>query len=98
MHDHSKATHLTGASLAVSSSTTEKALDSLNTLSVIRTHLTPPEAAAYLRTTRHVLANWRSRGVGPRYAKLGSKVLYRLTDLEKYVAERIIETVESVGA
>ncbi|MBD3915898.1 helix-turn-helix domain-containing protein [Nocardioides hwasunensis] len=59
--------------------------------------LSPDEAAEYLLTTRGVLSNWRYKGVGPRFVRLNSKIVYRLSDLEEYVSERIVETVDSVG-
>lgn len=61
------------------------------------THLNPHDAAGYLLTTHKVLANWRSLGTGPRYVKIGSKVFYRLVDLESFVSERLVETADSVG-
>lgn len=32
------------------------------------------------------LATWRSRGFGPKYMKLGGRVLYTLTAVEEYEA------------
>ena len=47
-------------------------------------NLTPSEAAARLRTTIGTLSNWRVRGEGPRYIKLGRKVLYPLAEIEAF--------------
>lgn len=48
--------------------------------------LTSEEAAAFIALTPGTLANWRSRGIGPKYAKPSPKrVLYRDTDLEAWV-------------
>ena len=52
-------------------------------------YLTPLEVAARLRTSRGVLANWRSQGRGPAYLKLEGSILYRLSDLEAWEAERL---------
>jgi len=35
------------------------------------------------------LEQWRWRGVGPRYLKLGGRVVYRLDDVEAYEAENL---------
>ncbi len=37
------------------------------------------------------LANLASEGKGPKYRKLGKKVLYRVEDFEKWVKENSIE-------
>jgi len=42
-------------------------------------------AARYLALHVGTLANWRVRGVGPRYWKIGTKVIYKLTDLDAFV-------------
>ena len=47
-------------------------------------HLLPAEAAARLRATTGTLANWRVKGCGPRFIKLGRKVLYPLAELEAW--------------
>ena len=49
------------------------------------------EAAQYLDRPVGTLANWRSKGIGPRFVKLDRRVGYRLCDLEKFVESRIIE-------
>jgi hypothetical protein len=33
----------------------------------------------------HTLRDWRKRGKGPRFVKVGSSVRYRLTDIEEFV-------------
>lgn len=50
--------------------------------------LTLPEAAEYLRHPVGTLRDWRLRGVGPRSAKIGSRVFYRRSDLDSFIAER----------
>ena len=45
-------------------------------------------AAAYLGgLSAHTLRNWRTRGVGPRYLRLGDRVVYRIADLDAYLDE-----------
>ncbi len=53
-----------------------------------RRFLTEPEAAAYLRVSRSFLAKKRcTGGGGPRFTKLGRRVVYDLGDLDEF-AER----------
>ncbi len=41
-------------------------------------------------------AQWRVRGVGPRYVKLGRKVRYRLEEIEEYERKHLVRsTAES---
>ena len=48
--------------------------------------LTAPEAAQYLRVKADTLANWRSRGQGPSFCKLGDgRIVYRFEDLKVFV-------------
>lgn len=50
-----------------------------------RKKLRAPEAAAYLGSTVSTLAKWRMHGTGPRYQKLGGRiVVYDLADLEAF--------------
>jgi hypothetical protein len=43
------------------------------------------------------LERWRWLGVGPRYLKIGGRVVYRLEDIEAYEAERMRDsTAETV--
>ena len=46
---------------------------------------TPGEVATYLRTTEARLAQMRYQGTGPKYVKVGRRVLYRWTDIENYL-------------
>jgi len=50
--------------------------------------LTTPEAAAYLRLSPRTLENWRVRGGGPRFRKLGDRVLYDQGELDRWQAAR----------
>lgn len=43
------------------------------------------EAAAYLRLPANTLQFWRSQGRGPRWAKLGRRVVYARQDLDHFV-------------
>lgn len=41
--------------------------------------------------TRQTLSNWRSQGRGPAFIKVGSKVLYRGSDLLKWLEANRVE-------
>lgn len=50
-------------------------------------------AAAYIGVARKTLSNWRALGEGPRYARLGksgSRIVYRVSDLDQFLAEHMI--------
>jgi len=49
--------------------------------------LTPKEVAAEYRIAVNTLANWRAKGIGPRYEKFGKRaVRYRRADLERFIS------------
>lgn len=58
---------------------------------VIRTEgrqlLTPEEAAEFLGKPVGTIRNWRSRGCGPRFVKIGAAVRYRVDALEKFLKD-----------
>lgn len=47
-------------------------------------HLTTHETASRLRVRVTTLANWRVRGDGPRFIKMGRKVLYPMVEIEAF--------------
>lgn len=49
-------------------------------------NLTPKETAARLRVTIGTLSNWRVQGNGPRFIKVGRKVLYPVASVAAYEA------------
>jgi predicted DNA-binding transcriptional regulator AlpA len=51
--------------------------------------LTQTEAAEYLRLSPRSLERWRVEGIGPRYSKLGKRIVYLARDLEQWVADRV---------
>lgn len=50
--------------------------------------LSPKKAAIYLDTTEGTLNQWRVRREGPPFLKIGSKVLYRVSALDKYLEDQ----------
>ena len=47
--------------------------------------LTPAQAGEYLRTNPRTLANWRVRGAGPAYCRVGRRPFYRLEELDAFI-------------
>ena len=60
----------------------------------------PEEAAAYLRLKRATLAWYRCHGGGPRYVRVGPKLIrYRMGDLREYAkGQPMSEGVRKVAA
>jgi len=58
------------------------------------------EAAKFIGFSVDTLTNWRSRGIGPTYCKIGpglrSSVRYRRTDLEEWI-KNLPKVVPSVA-
>ncbi len=54
--------------------------------------LTRIEAAEYLGVKPQTLAVWAHHDKGPKFAKKGNWVRYRLSDLEEWVARQVVDT------
>jgi hypothetical protein len=50
--------------------------------------LLPDEVADRVRRPKTTLAFWRTRGIGPRSARVGGRVLYRESDVESWISEQ----------
>jgi len=50
--------------------------------------LTRPEAAEYLGVKQSTLNTWASLGKGPKFVKVGHKVVYLQTELDAWMASR----------
>lgn len=48
-------------------------------------YLRTPEAARFLGLSSRTLEKHRTYGTGPRYSKIGGRVVYRLEDLQAWV-------------
>jgi predicted DNA-binding transcriptional regulator AlpA len=57
--------------------------------------LLPAEAAELLRRGPRTLARWRAEGVGPRYSKVGSRILYPRGEIEEWLARTIKQPVRN---
>jgi excisionase family DNA binding protein len=56
---------------------------------------TPQEAAEYLRTTPSTLSVWRSTNRQRlAFVKIGGLVRYRQSDLDKFIADRLVDNAE----
>jgi len=54
--------------------------------------LNTDEAAEFLGVRPNTLEVWRTKKKGPKYSKIGSRVLYDVNDLEEYFASRSVHT------
>ncbi|WP_345801018.1 helix-turn-helix domain-containing protein [Microbacterium sp. AZCO] len=52
--------------------------------------LTTAEAAEYLRQTPSALNQWRVARRGPRFVRIGKRVLYRQSDLTAFVDASVV--------
>ena len=57
-----------------------------------KTNFTTDEAAKYLGLASITLCVWRAKGKGPSYVKMGSRVVYRLEALERWVSENSVHS------
>jgi predicted site-specific integrase-resolvase len=62
-------------------------------------HLFFPEGVSErIGVTTKTLAHWRCAGSGPKYVKIGGRIMYRPEDVRDYVAARVINrTSETVA-
>lgn len=60
--------------------------------------LTPPEVANLVRRPVATVRYWRATGTGPKCARVGGRVLYRLADVERWVAEQFEHDGEGPSA
>ncbi len=54
--------------------------------------LTVREVASLIRVSKPTLDRWRTEGRGPRYVRVGTRVLYPKTEVERFLAENLVET------
>ena len=61
-------------------------------------HLRPEDLSARWHIATRTLDNWRWRGEGPRYLKIGGRrVVYRLEDIEAYELDQLRLTEPEPG-
>jgi len=54
-----------------------------------RRHLTPAELAERLGVSVRTLTDWRYRGIGPRFLKVGVHIRYRVADVLAWEQTRV---------
>jgi hypothetical protein len=52
-------------------------------------HLNQIELAQRWRISARTLERWRWLGLGPRYLKIGGRVVYRIEDIQAYEAAKM---------
>ena len=57
--------------------------------------LSNDEAADFLGVKGNTLEVWRTKKKGPKYSKIGSRVLYDISDLEEFFASRSVHTKDT---
>ena len=57
--------------------------------------LTTIEAAKFLGVQPNTLEIWRCRKKGPKYSKIGSRVLYDINDFEAYFSSQTVHTIDT---
>ncbi len=63
---------------------------------MITKHLHQVHLAERWNLSPRTLERWRWEKIGPRYLKLGGRVVYRLEDIEAYEAQQVRNTEGSV--
>lgn len=51
--------------------------------------LSPRDLAARLQVSDYTLRNWRVRGFGPPWAKIGKAIRYRIEDVREWEKKRV---------
>ena len=64
---------------------------------VLATIINEHGAAEYLNISVKTLQKWRGTGDGPRFAKLGAAVRYRLADLEQFLDASLRKSTSDHG-
>jgi hypothetical protein len=65
----------------------------------IKTALTPKEVIVFypaLTTSEGTLANWRNQKRGPKFYKVSRKIVYRPEDIEAFIFQNPVLTIDSI--
>lgn len=62
------------------------------------TLLTQLEAATLLHLSERTLERLRVSGAGPKFVRLGRSIRYRPTDIEAYIASRVVSSTSERAA
>jgi len=71
--------------------------NSVNRTQAFRKALTPKDCENIYGLNVGTLANMRFQKIGPRYYKLGKKVLYRVEDIEQWLNENVVLTQDQMS-
>lgn len=63
----------------------------------METLFTPQQTAEHLCVSELTLRKWRWEGKGPKFAKIGRKVVYRQADLTEYVQNQLRTSTSDLG-
>lgn len=63
----------------------------------METYLSTEKLAGRLSVSPATLVKWRWEGKGPRFVKLGRRVVYRLSDVESYINEQVRASTTDTG-
>lgn len=63
----------------------------------MKVYYTPSELAELWNVSENTLRKWRWEGKGPRFVKLGAKVVYRHTDIEAYSEQNVFASTTDCG-
>ena len=61
-------------------------------------HLNQIELAARLNISPRTLERWRWTGEGPRFMKVGGRVIYRLEDVEGYEDSQLRNSTAAISS
>ena len=67
------------------------------TIDVSKISGTPEEVEQAFGLNAKTLGLWRHQGKGPRYCKVGRKVLYKFVDVEEFLDRNKVQTKDSIG-
>ena len=59
-----------------------------------RMYITGKEASHAYHIPYSTIAEWRYNGIGPRYIKLGTKVMYAIKALNEFMGQNMVRTQE----
>jgi len=65
-------------------------------MDIPRRALTPEQVAETYSIPRGSLANWRCKKIGPKYFRVGRKVLYLIEDVESFIKSTPVMTTGSL--
>ncbi len=60
-------------------------------------HLNQVELSRRWSLSPRTLERWRWQNIGPRYLKVGGRVIYRLEDIESYESENMFEASAAIS-